>query len=185
MSVHDGQNTEIILAEKRLHFRSECLQHLGTSLHFEETPPYMHSTVALNGVNTKDSGLNTNAHVFGWTLFNSRLNLKKNDKSQEFLNDSIYFSSTTLIFQSVTATRWVRFTTGVTARASASVKMVPRGPSVTTVCQDTTGNKAVTVSIGRLTFDGFMSKNQEVSKCCSLPGPLRVHLPMFSLLPWE
>lgn len=82
-------------------------------------------------------------------------------------------SSTSL--QSVTATRWVRFMTGVTAQASASAKMVPQGPSVMTACQDITGNKAVTVSVRRLICGGIPSKNPEINKCCSLPEPLQVH----------
>lgn len=65
---------------------------------------------------------------------------------QECLNVCLSFS-TNLYLQSATATRWVPFMTGVTVQASASVKKVPPGPSVTTVCQDTTGNKAVTVSL--------------------------------------
>lgn len=45
--------------------------------------------------------------------------------------------------------------TGVTEQVSVSVKTGPRGPNVTTVCQDTTGSKAVTVSMGILTFGGL------------------------------
>lgn len=79
-----------------------------------------------------------------------------------------------LFFQSVTATRWVLFMTGVMVQASASAEMAPQGPSVTTVSRDTTGNKAVTVSIRTLIFGGFMSKNMEMNKCGSLLGPLQV-----------
>lgn len=65
--------------------------------------------------------------------------------------------------------------TGVMVQASVSVKKAPQGPSVMTVCQATTGNKAVTVSMRRLIFGGLMSKTPELKKCCILPGPLRMH----------
>lgn len=52
-----------------------------------------------------------------------------------------------VFFQNVTATRWVLSTTGATARASVSAGKAPQGPSVTTACQDTTGSKAVIVSL--------------------------------------
>lgn len=51
------------------------------------------------------------------------------------------------VLQNVTAIRWVLSTTGATAQASASAERAPRGPSVTTACQDTTGSKAAIVSL--------------------------------------
>lgn len=93
---------------------------------------------------------------------------------QQCLNDYLSFSST-LFLQSVTATRWVLFMIGVTVQASASVKMAPQGPSVMTVCQASTGNKAVTVSMMRLTFDGFRSITPWLKKGCSLLRPLQIY----------
>lgn len=92
-------------------------------------------------------------HLFSAEL-NSTLDQipKKITRGRNFLNDSLSVSSTTLFLQSVTATRWVLFTIGVTIQASASVKMAPQGPSVMTACRATTGNKAVFVSIKTLSF---------------------------------
>lgn len=123
------------------------------------------------GFNTKDIGLNINAYIF----YSPLGQILKIYERQEFLNDPISISSTTVPFQSVTATRWVPFMTGVMAQASASAKTVLQGPNVTTVCRDTTGNKAVTVSIRTLIFGGLLSKNMGMNKCCILLGPLQVH----------
>ena len=58
--------------------------------------------------------------------------------------------------------------TGVMVQASASVEMEPQGPNVMTACRDTTGNKAVIVSMRTQIFTGFKSKEPEQKKCCSL-----------------
>lgn len=110
------------------------------------------------------TGLNINAYI----LYSHFRQILKIYKRAKFLNGPISISSTTVSFQSVTATRWVLYMTGVMAQASASAKMVLQGPSVTTVCRDTTGNKAVTVSIRTLVFVEFLSKNMGMNKCCSL-----------------
>lgn len=81
--------------------------------------------------------------------------------------------------QSVTATRWVLFMTGVTARATASVKKAPRGQNVTTVCRASTGNKAVTVSTET---ENLRLKNTGFQRRPGLPSPLLAHLPVFGLL---
>lgn len=60
------------------------------------------------------------------------------------------------------------------AQVSVSAKKVPLGPSVMTVCRDTTGNKAVTVSIrtAHVYNDGDeqMPLETSVSVLCHLVG---------------
>lgn len=85
---------------------------------------------------------------------------------QGTLNVSLSSFSNILFPQSVTATSWALFMTGVMTQATVSAKMAPRGPNVTTVCQDSTLNKAVTVSTRILMFGGAEELLQAFRDLC-------------------